>query len=76
MEMSAAEKRMIRALQLLVAFEGRKILSYIWDSNAPEGTVADESIAWPVSLKVKVLTLEVRIFRCRQVVDSHKKCVR
>ena len=41
-----------------MAFEGRKILSYIWDSNAPEGTVADESIAWPVSLKVKVLTLK------------------
>ncbi|MDP2279956.1 MAG: DUF3047 domain-containing protein [Nitrospirota bacterium] len=47
-----------QALQLLVAFEGRKILSYIWDSNAPEGTVTDESIAWPVSLKVKVLTLK------------------
>jgi hypothetical protein len=47
-----------QVLQLLVAFEGRKILSYIWDSNAPEGTVADESIAWPVSLKVKVLTVK------------------
>ena len=47
-----------QVLQLLVAFEGRKILSYVWDSNAPEGTVADESIAWPVSLKVKVLTLK------------------
>ena len=47
-----------QALQLLVAFEGRKILSYIWDSNAPVGTVADESIAWPVSLKVKVITVK------------------
>ena len=58
LEMSAAEKRMIRRFSFLVAFEGRKILSYIWDSNAPEGTVADESIAWPVSLKVKVLALK------------------
>ena len=47
-----------QALQLLVAFEGRKILSYIWDSNAPEGTVADETIPWPVSLKVKVITVK------------------
>ncbi|MDI6744757.1 MAG: DUF3047 domain-containing protein [Thermodesulfovibrionales bacterium] len=47
-----------QALQLLVAFEGRKILSYTWDSNAPEGTVTEESVAWPVSLKIKIITVK------------------
>ncbi|RJQ41749.1 MAG: DUF3047 domain-containing protein [Nitrospiraceae bacterium] len=47
-----------QVLQLLVAFEGRKILSYIWDSNAPEGTVTEESVAWPVSLRIKIITVK------------------
>lgn len=47
-----------QALQLLVAFENGKILSYVWDSNAPEGTVADESIGWPVNLAVRVIVVK------------------
>jgi len=47
-----------QALQLLVAFEGEKVLSYVWDSNAPEGSMSDESVAWPVSLKIKVIAVK------------------
>jgi len=47
-----------QALQLLVAFENRRVLSYVWDSNAPEGTVVDESIGWPVNLAIKVIVVK------------------
>ncbi len=47
-----------QALQILVAFEGKKILSYVWDSNAPEGTITEESLPWPFSLKIKVLVVK------------------
>jgi hypothetical protein len=47
-----------QGLQLLIAFEGRRIISYVWDSNAPAGTVTDESIGWPISLKIKVLVVK------------------
>lgn len=47
-----------QALQILVAFKGKKILSYVWDSNAPEGTMADESLPWPLSMKIKVLVVK------------------
>ncbi len=47
-----------QALQILVGFEGKKILSYVWDSNAPEGTVTEESVPWPVSLKIKVIVVK------------------
>ena len=46
-----------QALQLLVAFEGGKILSYVWDANAPEGTVADESVGLPLFIAVKVIVV-------------------
>ncbi|MCX5796657.1 MAG: DUF3047 domain-containing protein [Elusimicrobia bacterium] len=47
-----------QGLQLLLAFAGRKTLSYVWDSNAPEGTVSDESIGWPVNMKIKVMSVK------------------
>lgn len=47
-----------QGLQVLIAFEGRRILSYVWDTNAPQGTITDESIGWPISLKIKVLVLK------------------
>lgn len=47
-----------QALQLLVAFENRKVLSYVWDSNAPEGSVVDESIGWPVNLAIRVIVVK------------------
>jgi len=47
-----------QALQLLVAFQNRRVLSYVWDSNAPEGAVADESIGWPVNLAIKVMVVK------------------
>lgn len=46
-----------QALQLLLAFEKKKIISYVWDSNAPEGTISDESVGWPVNLKIKVVVV-------------------
>ncbi len=47
-----------QVLQLLLGFDGKKVLSYIWDTQAPVGTVADESIGWPVSLTLKVLVVQ------------------
>lgn len=47
-----------QGLQIVVAFENRKVLSYVWDSNAPEGTIMDESIGWPVNLGIKVLVVK------------------
>lgn len=47
-----------QALQLLLAFENKKIISYVWDSNAPEGTISDESVPWPISLKIKVVVVK------------------
>ncbi|MBI4824418.1 MAG: DUF3047 domain-containing protein [Nitrospirae bacterium] len=47
-----------QALQTMIAFEEGKILSYIWDTTAPQGTVSEESVPWPISLQIKVLTLK------------------
>jgi hypothetical protein len=47
-----------QALQLLVAFENRKVISYVWDSNAPAGTITDESLGWPLNLKIKVIVVK------------------
>jgi hypothetical protein len=46
-----------QALQLLVGFKDGRVLSYVWDSNAPKGTVVDESVPWPFSIKIKVLVV-------------------
>ncbi|HAM52254.1 MAG TPA: hypothetical protein DCP92_16750 [Nitrospiraceae bacterium] len=47
-----------QALQILVAFKNGKILSYVWDTNAPEGTITDESVGWPINLKIKVIVVQ------------------
>jgi hypothetical protein len=47
-----------QALQLLVAFENGKALSYVWDSNAPEGAIVDESIGWPVNVAIRVIVVK------------------
>ncbi|HXW68502.1 MAG TPA: DUF3047 domain-containing protein [Dissulfurispiraceae bacterium] len=47
-----------QVLQLLVAFQNRRVLSYIWDSNAPEGAVVDESLGWPINLVIKVIVVK------------------
>jgi hypothetical protein len=52
------KERNDQALQLLVAFDNNRVLSYVWDSNAPEGTVADESIGWPVNLAIRVIVVK------------------
>ena len=52
------KKKNDQAAQLLIAFKGRKIISYIWDTVAPEGSVSDESIGWPINLKIKIITLK------------------
>lgn len=46
-----------QVLQVMLAFEGRRIISYVWDSNAPVGTVRDESLPWPLALKIKVIVV-------------------
>ena len=35
-------KKNDQAAQVLLLFRGREVLSYVWDSNAPAGTVVDE----------------------------------
>jgi hypothetical protein len=47
-----------QALQIVLAFENRKVLSYVWDSNAPEGTVTDGSVGWPVNLIIKIFVIK------------------
>lgn len=47
-----------QAMQILFVFEGNRVISYVWDSNAPEGTISDESIGWPFNLRVKVLVVK------------------
>jgi hypothetical protein len=45
-----------QAAQLFVLFEGGKAISYVWDSNAPPGTVEKSSI--PFLLTIQVLVVE------------------
>ncbi len=47
-----------QAAQLLILFEGKRTISYVWDSTAPEGTITDESIGWPISIKIKVIVVK------------------
>jgi Protein of unknown function (DUF3047) len=46
-----------QALQLLVAFKDGRVLSYVWDANAPAGTIEDESLPWPLSITIKVIVI-------------------
>lgn len=47
-----------QAAQLLIVFEGRKVISYLWDTMAPVGSISDESIGWPINLKIKTITVK------------------
>jgi hypothetical protein len=47
-----------QGLQVLIAFEDRRVISYIWDSAAPEGTVTDESVGWPFGLAIKIMVVK------------------
>jgi hypothetical protein len=47
-----------QAAQIIIAFKGRKTISYIWDTVAPEGSISDESIGWPVNVKIKIITVK------------------
>jgi hypothetical protein len=51
------KERNDQGLQILFAFENRKIISYVWDANAPEGTITDESFGWPLNLSIKVIVV-------------------
>jgi hypothetical protein len=69
-----------QVLQVLVAFEGGRVLSYVWDSNAPEGTVSDESIGIPLFIRMKVIvvksgTLDIGkwLKMTRNIHDDYKK---
>ena len=47
-----------QAAQIIIAFKGRKTISYIWDTVAPEGSISDESIGWPINVKIKTITVK------------------
>ena len=47
-----------QAAQILIAFKGREAISYIWDTVAPEGSISDESIGWPINFKIKIITVK------------------
>ena len=51
------KQRNDQGLQILFAFENGKIISYVWDANAPEGTITDESLGWPLKLSIKVVVV-------------------
>lgn len=44
-----------QAAQFFVAFDGDDSICYIWDSTAPVGSTADQSIPWVVGIKVVVV---------------------
>jgi hypothetical protein len=44
-----------QAIQILFAFEGKYIISYIWDATAPAGYSKDSSIPFIVAQKILVL---------------------
>lgn len=44
-----------QAIQVLLAFEGKYVISYIWDPSAPVGYTKDASIIFLVAQKVVVL---------------------
>ena len=44
-----------QAAQVLLAFEGRNLISYIWDPTAPVGYSKDSSIPFIVSQKILVI---------------------
>jgi hypothetical protein len=47
-----------QALQLLVGFKDGRVLSYVWDATAPEGTVVDRSLPWPLLIRIKVIVVD------------------
>jgi hypothetical protein len=47
-----------QAAQVIVLFDRGKAISYIWDTTAPEGSVMEESVPWPFSIKIKVLVVK------------------
>ncbi len=47
-----------QAAQIIVLFEKGRAISYIWDTTAPEGSVMEESVPWPFSIKIKVLVVK------------------
>jgi hypothetical protein len=59
-----------QGLQIIFAFENRKIISYVWDANAPEGTVTDESFGWPLNLSIKVIVVNSGIGRLGEWVSN------
>jgi hypothetical protein len=46
-----------QALQFIIGFKGDRALGYIWDTNAPPGTIVNESYPWPIGLTVKVIVV-------------------
>ncbi|MCE5194158.1 MAG: DUF3047 domain-containing protein [Nitrospiraceae bacterium] len=69
-----------QALQTLIAFKGGNILSYVWDTNAPEGFLKDDSIGFPLNLKIKILVVKSGASQIgqwltitRNVYDDYKK---
>ncbi len=47
-----------QAAQVIVLFDRGRAISYIWDTTAPEGSVMEESVPWPFSIKIKVLVVK------------------
>jgi hypothetical protein len=69
-----------QALQVLVAFEDGRVLSYVWDTNAPRGTVAREHYPWPISLDIRAIVVNsfdsdigAWLTVSRNVYEDHKK---
>jgi len=74
------KKKNDQAAQLLIAFEGKKIISYVWDTSAPEGTITDESIGWPINAQIKIIVvksgstdLNKWVSFNRNIVEDYKK---
>ena len=55
-----------QAAQVIVLFDRGRAISYIWDTTAPEGSIMEESVPWPFSIKIKVLVVKSGIEDIKQ----------
>jgi len=67
-----------QAAQLFLAFSKTKAIVYIWDTTAPQGTMGDAAVPWPMSIKTVVVRSGAAdmgkwFTEVRNVYDDYKK---
>jgi hypothetical protein len=67
-----------QAAQLFLAFSKTKAIVYIWDTTAPQGTMGNAAVPWPMSIKTVVVRSGTAdtgkwFTEVRNVYDDYKK---